>query len=128
MHFPVIHSEFYNTIIWGERYSSSSAIQIDNNEIPYLFKNCLLSYKETNDSRFVDCLFQLDPLFQKTDPVNRENNRFHPVFDFRLQKDSPAKDVANLEIASQVPYDLNGFYRLTDGYPDIGAYEYYDDN
>ena len=56
-----------------------------------------------------------------------EKNRWHPSFDFRLRKDSPVKDIANLEIATQIPYDLNGYYRLTDGRPDLGAYEYYEE-
>ena len=79
------------------------------------------------DSRFVDCFFQADPLFQKTDANDFEKNTWYPSFDFRLQKDSPAKDAACLEIASQIPYDLKGFYRLDDGHPDIGAYEYQED-
>jgi len=127
--FPVLNAEFYNSIIWGGRdfpASPTSSITIGSN-IPYLFKNCLLPIKKTDDPLVVDCLFQVDPLFQKTNPVDTEKNTWHPSFDFRLQKDSPAKDAANLEIASQVPYDLNGFYRLKDGFPDIGAYEYYEE-
>jgi hypothetical protein len=124
-HFPVIKAEFFNTIIWGKRYISTSAIMIgNNNDIPFLFKNCLLPNKETNDTRFINCLFQVDPLFRKSDPDDRERNRFFPTFDFSLQKDSPAKDAADPDIATQIPYDLKGFPRLTDGHPDRGAYEY----
>jgi len=133
-YFPVISAEFLNSIIWGRRYASTSGIKIrkdTDNPIPYFFKNCLLPNKETDDAGFVDCIFQSnainpDSLFQKIDPVNREKNIFHPSFDFRLYKNSPAKDAANIEISTQIPYDLNGFYRLTDGYPDLGAYEYSD--
>ena len=132
VYFPVISAEFFNSIIWGGEYLSTSVINIQKNtdtSIPYLFKNCLLPNKEIVDAGFVDCIFQSnsfkpDSLFQKIDPNDRKKNLFHPVFDFRLHKDSPAKDVANLEIATQIPYDMNGFYRLSDGYPDLGAYEY----
>ena len=130
-YYPVISAEFFNSIIWGGQYSSTSAISIQTMNtdtiIPYLFQNCLLSNKETNNPQVVDCLFQVDPLFQKSYYVDWETNSFYPSFDFRLQEDSPAKDAANLEIASQIPYDLNGFNRFTDGKPDLGAYEYHEE-
>jgi len=129
-YYPVVNVEFLNSIIWG--YSSSSTIRIGNANIPCLFINCLLSDKEKDDARMFDCIFQSDVslqknLFQKIDATDKETNNFYPFFDFRLQKDSPAKDVANFEIASQIPYDLNGFDRLFDGHPDLGAYEYYEE-
>jgi hypothetical protein len=103
-----------------------------NDSIPYLFQNCLVTVpdSETNNPKYVDCIFQATDslLFQKTNPADPKDNSFYPSFDFRLRKDSPVKDIANLEIAAQVPYDLNGYYRLTDGKPDLGAYEYHDDN
>jgi len=136
-YFPVINAEFFNSIIWGGRYSSSSAIRILKSnagmDIPYLFKSCLVPNAQTDDTHFVDCLFQLNDslsqkIFQKTDPANFEKNVWYPSFDFSLKKDSPAKDVANPEIAAQLPYDINGISRLVDGYPDLGAYEYHENN
>jgi len=126
--YPVISAEFFNSIIWGGKFSTTSAIQIiGTDSIPYLFKNCLLPNSKEDDERVVDCLFQVDPLFQKTDPNDRENNTWYPSFDFRLQKDSPARDVADPEIANQIPYDLTGFDRFSDGHPDLGAYEYHEE-
>ena len=135
-HLPVNSAGFFNSIIWGSDYSSGSAIQITTNsqgsDIPYLFQNCLVTIpnSETNNPKYVGCIFQaavIDSLlFQKTNP-SIGNEPWYPSFDFRLRKDSPAKDAGNLEIATQVPYDLNGYNRLTDGKPDLGAYEYYDD-
>ena len=130
LNFPLIESKFFNTVVWGGKYRSTSGIRIERNsgsEITYFFQNCLLPNEGTNDEYFVDCLFQVDPLFRKTDANDLERNRWYPSFDFRLQKDSPAKDAANIEVASQIPYDLRGNPRLTDGHPDIGAYEYDDD-
>ena len=136
-YFPVIGAEFSNSIFWGGRYSSSSAIRIVKSaagaDIPYLFKNCLIPNAPTADARFVDCLFQLSDslsqkLFRKTDPNDFEKNVWYPSFDFGLQEKSPARNVANLEIATQTPYDLNGFSRLADGHPDLGAYEYHEKN
>jgi hypothetical protein len=134
INYPLTKAEFFNSIIWGGRYFSTSAIRIEldsgGDAIPYFFQNCLLPNKGSNDDHFVDCLFQVgaDSLFQKTNPNDFEKNSWYPSFDFRLKKNSPAKDVANLEIATQIPYDLNGFYRLTDGLPDLGAYEYFEDS
>jgi len=131
-YFPVISAEFFNTIFWSGKYASKSTIKIRKNQdnpIPYLFKNCLLPIDGKNDPNFTGCIFQVEDslLFRKTNPNNIEKKTWYPSFDFRLQKDSPAKDAANLEIASQVPYDLNGFYRLRDGFPDLGAYEFEDE-
>ena len=132
-YFPVINATFSNSIIWG--YSSTIRIvkSKPDTDFPYLFKNCLLSNKEKDDTRIVDCLIQPDTLlqkslFRKTDPIDIEKNTWYPSFDFRLQKDSPAKNAANPEIATQIPYDLKGYYRFTDGHPDLGAYEYFEDN
>jgi len=128
-YYPVISAEFYNSIIWGAKYASTSAIQmISSDSIPYLFKNCLIPNSKQDDPKVVDCLFQAgDSLFQKTNPNDVVNNTWYPSFDFRLQKNSPAKDAGDLEIAAQLPYDLTGFYRLSDGLPDLGAYEYHED-
>jgi len=127
--YPVNSAEFYNSIIWGN--SPASTIQITQSpqgkDIPYLFQNCLLSNEKTNNPKVVDCIFKVDPLFQKTDPNDIEKNTWYPSFDFRLKKNSPAKDVAKLEIATQLPYDLNGYPRLADGKPDLGAYEYHEE-
>lgn len=129
LNFPVISAEFYNSIIWGRNYTSTSAIQ-NSDTIPYLFKNCLIPNNRPNDPKVVDCLFQaVDSLiFQKTNPNDLASGSWYPSFDFRLRKDSPVKDLANLEIATQIPFDLNGFYRLTDEHPDLGAYEYHEEN
>jgi hypothetical protein len=44
-------------------------------------------------------------------------------FNFQLAENSRAIDKANYQVASQYPYDLVGRNRLTDNYPDLGAYE-----
>jgi len=130
VYYPVISAEFDNSIIWGAKYASTSAIQIiDADSIPYLFKNCLIPNSKPDDPKVINCLFEAvySLLFQKIDPNDRVNNTWYPSFDFQLRKDSPARDAGDIEIAAQAPYDLNGYYRLTDGKPDLGAYEYHDD-
>ena len=90
----------------------------------------MISTNIQDDTKLVDCIFEADNsiLFQQNNPEDWEDFDWYPLFDFRLKKDSPAKDVADVEIATQIPYDLNGFHRLTDDFPDLGAYEYYDED
>ena len=127
--YPVIRAEFYNSIIWGDSIQITKSPQ--GSDIPYIFQNCLIPNTKKDNPKVVDCIFKTQVvdslLFRKTNP-GVENKPWYPSFDFRLRKDSPAKDAGNLDIATQVPYDLNGYYRLTDGKPDLGAYEYHDDN
>jgi len=128
-YYPVISAEFFNSIIGGSKYASTSTIKTKPS-ISYLFKNCLIPNNKSDDPQIVDCLFlNADSLlFKKSKPtIDVEKNSWYPSFDFRLQKDSPARDVADLEIAAQIPYDMDGFYRLTDELPDLGAYEYHED-
>jgi len=127
--YPVISARFYNSIIWGAKYASTSAIQIISADtIPYLFKNCLIPNGEPDSTQVIGCIFQAtDSLFQKVDPNDLINNAWYPSFDFHLRQSSPARDMGDVEIAAQVPYDMDGYYRLTDGKPDLGAYEYHDD-
>jgi len=127
--YPVISAEFDNSIIWGAKYASTSAIQVNqfstDTPIPYLFKNCLIPNGKPDSTQVINCIF-LDTdslLFMKTDANDWVNNSWYPSFDFHLQKNSPAKDVADYTIAAQIPYDMDGYYRLTDGKPDLGAYE-----
>ncbi len=46
-------------------------------------------------------------------------------FDFSLDSVSPARGLADPDIAAQFPLDLSGRSRLVDGEPDAGAYEWY---
>lgn len=45
-------------------------------------------------------------------------------FNFNLDSISPARGMANKQIANEYPTDLNGNNRLLDGEPDAGAYEW----
>jgi hypothetical protein len=131
-YYPVNSAEFYNCIIFGLDYKPDSAIKIvksqPESERPF-FKNCLLPETKSSNLLLDSCYFQTkdSDLFVKTNSVD-SNKKWHPSFDFRLHKDSPAKNAANIEIATQIPYDMNGLYRFTDGFPDIGAYEFHEEN
>jgi len=132
-YYPVLKADFYNSIIFGQNYSPDSVLIINkkhpDSENPFL-ENCLIPEMKSNNITTVNCVFQTknSDLFIKSNPVDIVNNIWYPSFDFRLHKDSPAKNAANSEISSQIPFDMNGIYRLADDSPDIGTYEYYEDD
>lgn len=45
-------------------------------------------------------------------------------YNFQLDSLSPARNIGDVNVAAQYPYDLNGNSRLADGKPDAGAYEW----
>jgi hypothetical protein len=59
-------------------------------------------------------------VFKKTSYKYKEEG----YFDFTLDSISPARGIAEPNIASQFPFDLNGNNRLEDNAPDAGAYEW----
>ncbi|GHT27191.1 hypothetical protein FACS189432_03150 [Bacteroidia bacterium] len=127
-YFPVLKADFLNTIIWGGKLPASS-VYIEANPqtpIPYFFRNCLLPNKNTNDAHYTDCLFQTDPLFRDMEfsDTQTDGKKVYATFDFSLQEQSPARNIANPDISKNIPYDIKGFYRFTDGQPDLGAYEF----
>ncbi|MDR3338495.1 MAG: hypothetical protein LBT25_00115 [Candidatus Symbiothrix sp.] len=132
-YFPILSATFSNTIIWGAKLTSGIKIEQDPaSEIHYIFSNCLLPNEGSNDDHFIACIFRKDPLFTDNaflDEAKDKNERnVYATFDFSLQEKSPARDIADPDIARTVPYDIKGFYRFTDGQPDLGAYEYKTEN
>ena len=130
-YYPVEQAVFYNSIIWGSKHRTTSEIRIRENaeaSMSYYFQNCLIPNADaTNDDvnnsdtipTVVNCLINVDPKF-----INlNQNNEF--VYDFRIDSLSPARNVADPNIAHQLPFDLNGVHRFSDEGPDMGVYEYY---
>jgi len=116
----MVQANFFNTIIYG---SLSSELGIDNAyngqqvsaQMNYYFQDCIVrvpyDYDLTDEAHFVR-VTRLDPKFRSIEEQC-----------FELDTLSPAKDVAIIDISNMYPVDLNGFNRLTDGKPDLGAFE-----
>ena len=132
--FPLIQADFTNTIIWGKNYLSHSKIQLnkkEGQEFNFLFRNCIIPNKGENDEQFIDCIFNTYPVFAKTSLQDPETEEYGPV-NLRLKEKeneksaeiSPAIDKADPEYSKDLPLDLDGNDRLSDGKPDIGAYEF----
>lgn len=123
--YPITKADFKNTIFWGLN-SRLSPIRIEENQqsaMVYFFQNCLIQNKGENDNDFVNCLFAKDPLFKKIKPRNEETDTEDFIYDFHLTEKSPALNAASRETAGLFPKDLDGYDRLSDSGPDIGAYE-----
>ena len=125
-YYPIEQANFYNCIIWGKgKTSSDITFDADKKAIifPY-FQNCIIPNADaTNDdpndpdAEVIDCLIAEDPKFRLIDSDNL-------TYDFRLDSISPARNVADIQIAQKFPKDLNGIDRFLDEGPDMGAYEY----
>ncbi len=108
---------FANCIIYGSRDTEIGFDLSEGAMANFRFDNCLIKYIDPNDliesDFFIDNIFNENPNFFST-----SSN-----YDYRLDTLSAAKDVGKLFHAQQVPYDQDGNNRLSDGKPDIGAFE-----
>ncbi|MDR1526296.1 MAG: hypothetical protein LBS46_01335 [Dysgonamonadaceae bacterium] len=125
-YYPIEHIGFYNSIIWGKGQNSSDIV-LDADEkavvVPF-FQNCLIPNKDaTNDdpadprAQIVHCLINKDPKFKLTDSEDL-------IYNFRLDSLSPARNVADIPIATKLPKDIDGADRFADEGPDMGGYEF----
>jgi len=114
----LVAAEFGNCIIDGRRDTELGLSRWNEEGVfGYRFSSCYL--KGPSD------LFANDPehfenIFSDTAPG------FVSLYDppdFALLPEAFARDKGDWEIAQQVPFDLAGNSRLSDGAPDLGAYE-----
>lgn len=108
---------FGNCIIWGSRDNELIIDKFpDEGILEYSFENCLGKFNpekvQITEEHFINLINYEDPKFISWDE-----------YDFQLDTLSPAKDVGKLSIGNLYPIDLNGESRITDGMPDIGAFE-----
>lgn len=116
---PLQECNFTNSIIYG---SLSRELLLDNKHTSaafnYRFTNCLIKADETDNSHFINTIWNKNPLFRQ---LNGDGTY---TFNFELQKDSPAIGQADKIFALSLPFDLRGNSRIEDTYPDIGCYEW----
>lgn len=113
-------ASFYNSVIYG---SISTELGLDNR---YNGQPVAASFNYS----FTDCILRVPSNFNLSDPshflrVKSNDPKFRDVskWNFELDTLSPAKDIGDISVASSFPIDLNGLSRLTDGKPDLGAFE-----
>lgn len=136
---PLEKCLFANTIITGyndDDIMGNASDRFGECAFNYAFKNCLLNTPlvESEDGAFETCLFedQKEYDYKAEDPSTLRANNFLPAFDldallfpFTLNPASRAADAADPALTQQSGYtiDLAGNARMSDGKPDIGAYE-----
>jgi len=112
---------FSNTIIYGSNENEFVVNAYDiEGAMSYTFDHCLLRLNlkdiDTSLTMFQNCIVNETPDFASTED-----------YDYHLDTVSNAVNKANIEIINQnlpfLQYDLDGNSRLSDGKPDIGAYE-----
>ncbi len=114
-----------------------------------IFHNCIVTgsvntefaigttFPERYHGAFSHCYFRCDsltlPQFTNMTYYKAQDTVFvntyvaygdYSYYDFRLDSVSPARGIADPDIAAQYPFDRNGNNRLADGAPDAGAYEW----
>jgi len=109
-------AEFKNTIIYGNEMHELVLDSYKGTKMNYLFDHCLTRI----DNKKYD--YTQDPQFNFT------INNYSPLLDsvpysYQLDTLSPAIDKGLMDYALSVPFDLKGDSRVSDGGPDIGAYE-----
>ncbi len=108
-----INIEFGNSLIYGSLEDELGKELVAGADTSYLFDHCLIKLKDQwkkNDA-FVSCVFNENPLFID-----------YSAFNYRPDTLSPVIGKAKPEIAGEIPYDLDGNWRLP--LPDIGAFQY----
>lgn len=118
--YPLTSAIFHNCVIAGSGTDEINGGRSKNESIAfnYYFSHCLInSVKEEND-RIVNVVWEKDDNFLLLDSRTQEYN-------FNLNEDSKAIDIAGREDAEAYPTDRNGKSRLQDAGPDAGCYEHY---
>lgn len=120
--YPVTNTTFTNCIIYGSRYPELQLNHTFNKEevatsFECSFHASLIRSKEQTDPRFTDILWSEDPVFRAT---GKEDYKY----DFHLDSLSAAIGKADPNFSSLLPQDADGVNRMSDGKPDMGAYEF----
>lgn len=107
---------FGNCIIYGSRENELQLDFVEGAMANFRFDNCLIRSKEfqnISSDFFIDNIWNENPKFKSVSKP----------FDYSLDTLSPAKDKAKISISNLVPLDISGNNRLSDGKPDLGAFE-----
>ncbi len=109
---------FANSIIHGyQQFEIGFSIQPDSN-FDIAFSHCLLNKPHNLNSgiAFNNCISDIPPGFADSSGLN-----------FRLDESSPAINAGDLIIANLHPFDFEGKVRPFGDGPDIGAYEWHEE-
>ncbi len=119
---PLDSCNFYNCIIYGDQEDEIELDQSTNTAVNYRYKfhySLLKTTLSTASSNYIQCIINLEPEFRDGPNVN-----------FKLGSTSNAINKGDINVITTffpgfLNLDLAGLSRITDGPPDLGAYEYY---
>lgn len=118
---PLDSAYFYNCIVYGNNKEEIKFDQSTNTSISFnpMMYNCLIKTETAATSPYFSaCVLNKDPDF-----INTGNN------DYRLGVYSEAFNIGNVNYTNRflplLMFDYRNLFRLQDGPPDAGAYEYY---
>lgn len=122
-----LQADFYNCIVFGSFSNEIDTLKTNQTTWKLQFKNCLLRSKEWTSDIATGCIYSQKPPFVKTglyqNKESGEQERDY-IYDFRLDSISDARSVADPIYSGNFPIDMNGISRISDGLPDMGAYEW----
>ena len=125
--YPLVNTYFTNTIIAG-RGNSELELPTSNSTMNfnYSFLNCLIKNKGTDDTVFVNTVWNVDPAFKYIYSFESAagNTSLYYFYNFRLSENSPAIHKGSRQAAVSLPFDLVGVSRRSDEGPDIGCFEW----
>lgn len=117
---------FINTIISGSSNSEIEQAAANESNLKYLFINCLIKISGNDDANFVNSIWNIDAAFKYIYSLEtaKVNLALYYAYNYELSDKSPAINKASKEYATILPYDIRGKSRLHDTAPDIGCYEW----
>lgn len=120
-----MESQFINCVIAGSNQNELDIFTHFEEDIHTFFKN---SYIRKSKPEKDFAYFQNIRWWEANDTTIFKNHFFDiqdkVYYNFSLDSISPARDMADYDIAKKFPLDLSGKSRLEDGKPDAGAYEW----
>jgi len=111
-------AEVMNSIIYGGHQTELVIDSYEDRQLNYRFDYCLTRIDEDSLN------YHEDPLFSNI--INNQNPLLIDTIPhlFRLDSLSPAIDAGLPAYTLDIPFDLDGYNRLADDAPDLGAYEW----
>lgn len=110
--FDLTNTFFRNSIVYGTSTTEVELKSKPDKAFDVLFENCLIRNPQDNSPYFTNITWNKDPKFKDYDKLN-----------FELDTLSNAKDIGDPIWSDYFPWDLKNRSRLSDGKPDLGAYE-----
>lgn len=109
---PLMEAYFRNCIFYGMPADINEGDLTGSN---VFLQYCSLKSPGEDDANFQNCLWDTDPLFLTV--------RGDYYFNYHVAEDSPVIGAGNPAfVTPPADYDMEGFYRLGDGNPTLGAY------